>query len=570
MCSSLYLRFNGQMPCWDNIGEGHVLRTVTREGLDSGREKDLFAFPELLHIRASFASGVLPFPEDCARCALRGHLDGESSSAPDEVRVLHVEPSFYCHLSCPLCIPAAERRLRMPSPHSLDPALFEAFLHRLKEDGVSRVRVLLMEGRGDPLVNAGLDRMIRAAKAAFPGVLTNLVTHGCYPWKPWLVGGGLDVLTLAVDGARRESYERYRVGGDLDQALALMRRACEERGPARSRLRVVWRYILFEWNDTDDELREAARLASSFGAELRFLRTHSDGRSRRFGDAESLTGTLRRLGVDAAGESTFEIRTAEGIASTTDDVEAGHVAALLGLARAAHSRGDERYAVELLGEALARDPGGVPAGGFESAERLLRARLPGILRGARSPSTVSELAALCRQWGDTEASTKLLERYVALAPKAVDRDVIVADRHLRRAISAFDGGEEELAAGELRKALNLDPGLHVSEAGLPVTGLVHRYLDDVLALRCAPSTLCGLAHLCDRCLGDHRSAVRLYWAYLRNAGEAPNRKAVEARLRQLERGGAIGNAAWRLWRRLAEPWRSGRAGQAQQGVGADR
>lgn len=570
MCGSLYLRFNGQLPCWDHVGEGHVLRTVTREGLESGRERDLFAFPELLHIRTSFASGVLPFPGDCARCALRGHLDGGPSSCPEEVRVLHVEPSYHCHLSCPLCIPAAERRLRMPSPHTLDPALFEAFLHRLKEDGVSKIRVLLMEGRGDPLVHAGLGPMLRAAKAAFPGVLTHVVTHGCYPWKPWLVGGALDVLTLAVDGARRESYGRYRVGGDLDQALALMRRACEERGPARSRLRVVWRYILFEWNDTDEELREASRLASSFGAELRFLRTHSEGRSRRFPDAGSLAATLRRLGIDATIQSTFEIMSTEGVASPTDDVEAGQVAGLLGLARRAHRRGDERHTVELLAEGLAMDPGGIPAGDFETADRLLRASLPGILRGARWPSTVSGLASLCREWGDTEASTKLLERYLVLAPKAADRDAIDADRHLRRAISAFEEGEENLAAEELREALCLDPGLPVPRTGQSAAELVDRYLDEVLALGCASSTLCGLAHLCDRGLGDRRSARRLYSAYLRNAGEAPNRTAVEARLRQLERGGPLRSAAGRLWHRLAEPLRIGRAVLRPDGEGAHR
>jgi tetratricopeptide (TPR) repeat protein len=528
MCSGLYLRFNGQLPCWDNVGESHVLRTVTREGLESGREKDLFAFPELLHIRSSFAAGVLPYPEDCTRCAMLGHLDDDTSLQQTEIRVLHVEPSYYCHLSCPLCIPAADRRRLMPGPQALDPALFEAFLRRLKADGVSRVKYMFFEGRGDALVNTRLGRMIRAAKAEFPGVLTNVVTHGSYPFKPWIVTSGLDVLTLSVDGARPDSYARYRVGGDLDVVLALMRRACEERQRARSHLRVVWRYILFEWNDSDEELREASRLAASFGAELRFMRTHSKGRSQRFPDAVSLATTLRRLGIDGVGQSTFEIKTAEGVASTVDNVEAEHVAGLLGAAWAAYREGDERYTIELLREALARDPGVAPDGDSGTASELIRACLPEILRGARSPSTVSGLATLCREWGDEAGSAQLLERYVALAPAAGDRDAIVAEHHLRRAIAAIDGGSGERAAAELREALQLDPGLPIPPTGLSLAGLIDRYLEEVLAHECAPSTLCGLAHLCDHYLHDRPSARKLYSAYLQRAGHAPNRADVEA------------------------------------------
>ena len=594
MCSSLYLRFNGQLPCWDNVGEGHILRSVTREGLESGRERDLFSFAELLHIRRSFESGELPYPADCARCAMLGHLDDSASLLPAEVRVLHVEPSFACRLSCPLCIPAADRRRLMPSPHTLDPALFEAFLRRLRADGVASVKYLLFEGRGDALTNPGLARMIRAAKTEFPGTLTNVVTHGNYPFRPWIVTSGLDILTLSVDGARPGSYARYRVGGNLDVVLALMRRTCEERRLSRTPLRVVWRYILFEWNDSDDELLEASRLAESCGAELRFMRTHSEGRSRRFPDEERLASALRRLGIDAASQSTFELKSAEGVASTVDDVEAEHVAMLLSAARAAFRLGDERGMIGLLREALARDPGMTPEdqragrrpdgllapqalptapplhdrpttgvvlpGTREprSASELIREGLPAILRGARAPSTLSGLAGLCRDLGDGPTSASLLERYVARAPAASDRDAIVADQHLRHAIAELEEGRPERAAAHVREALRLDPGLPMMEDGLTFVEMMGRHLDEVLASVCAPSTLSGLAHLSDRHLHDRASARRLYSAYLLHARDAPNRLGVEARLQRLERG----NLAWAvrrtwcmLWRRMSQGWR---------------
>ncbi len=552
MCSGLYLRFNGQLPCWDHIGENRVLRTLTREGLESGREKDVFWFPALLHIRSSFANRELPFPDDCPRCAMLGHLDEGTVLRPVEVCVLHVEASYYCHLSCPQCIPAAERRRRMPGPHTLDPALFEAFLRRLKADGVSRIRYLYFEGRGDPLVNPALGKMVELTKVEFPGVFTNVVTHGNYPFKPWIVTSGLDLLTLSVDGARPDSYAMYRVGGDLHTVLALMRRVCVERARVRSRLRVMWRYILFEWNDSDEELCEAAHMATSFGVELRFMRTHSEGRSRRFGDRDSLALALRRLGIDAAEQTTFELKSAEGDRSTIDNVEAEHVASLLGAAQAAHRQGDEPRVIELLQEALARDPGVTIGDEQRNGHDLLRSCMAEILSGARWPSTLCWTAALCREWGDTEGAERFLERYLALAPAAVDRDVIAAERHLLSAIAAMETGDQGRAVDELRDAIRLDPGLAIRDTGLSVTDLVHLYLDEILARECAPSTLCALAHLCDRHLHDRQSARRLFLRYLEYAADAPNRAEVEARVRRLAGRPSMRDLAASTWRRLVK------------------
>lgn len=551
MCGSLYLRFNGQLPCWDHVGEGHVLRSVTREELESASGESLVAFPALLHIRSSFAAGLLPYPDDCRRCAMLGHLDDHVGASPATLRVLHVEPSFSCRLSCPLCIPAPERKRRMPPPHNLDPSLFEAFLRRLRADGVSAVRYLLFEGRGDPLMNPAVGRMVAAAKDAFPGVLTNVVSHGSYAWQPWLVSCGLDILTLSVDGARPGSYGRYRVGGDLDEALALMRRACGEGARARPPLRVVWRYILFEWNDGDDELAEAGALAASFGAEIRFLRTHSDGRSRRFPDEASLSSALRRLGLEGAGQSTFELKSREGTRSSLDLVEAEHVAALLAAARAACRRSDEASANVLVREALARDPGLRWEGDAASAGGLIRTRIDEISGSVRFPSTASGLAAICRDEGDGGSAERLLDRYLALAPGAPDASRIVAERHLKRAMEAARRNDEDEAGLEVRRALERDPGLAIAPGARRPRDLVRTHLADILARGPAPSTLCALAHLSDRHLRDGASARVLYDAYLRVAGDAPNCSAVEDRVRRLGPFGAVRGLARRAVRRLA-------------------
>lgn len=74
----------------------------------------------------------------------------------------------------------------------------------------------------------------------------------------------------------KSSYEKYRIGGALDAALKFTRTAKETSGNQF----VVWKYILFTHNDTEEEIKLAEDMAMSLGVDrLQFVRTHSEGRS---------------------------------------------------------------------------------------------------------------------------------------------------------------------------------------------------------------------------------------------------------------------------------------------------
>jgi hypothetical protein len=144
-----------------------------------------------------------------------------------------------------------------------------------------------------------------------------------------------------------------------------------------------------------------------------------------------------------------------------------------------------------------------------------------------------------------------MERYLALAPAAVDADRIRADCHLQRAIDAARRGAEAEVAVEVTTALRHDPGLFIPPEGRTPRELVRGNLTEILARARAPSTLCALAHLCDRGLGDRTTARALYRAYLRIAADAPNRSEVRDRLARIGPGGAVRLLARRAARRLA-------------------
>jgi hypothetical protein len=83
-----------------------------------------------------------------------------------------------------------------------------------------------------------------------------------------LLRSGIDELIVSVDGATQATYEAYRRGGRLDEILEGMRLLRVERDEAGlNRPAIVWRYILFSWNDSDAEMALAERMAGEIGVD---------------------------------------------------------------------------------------------------------------------------------------------------------------------------------------------------------------------------------------------------------------------------------------------------------------
>ena len=239
--------------------------------------------------------GELPHPGVCERCAVRDQGGVHLGLHPTVMQVLHLESSYLCHLSCPQCIPAVLRHSLKDPPYHMTVPMLDGLLRQLRNDGVESIRLVHFEGRGDPLMNPWMGELVKLTKAVYPDAFTKVTTHGSYPYKPWIVESGLDLLRVSIDGAFPENYEKYRVGGNLATALEFLRRTRDARRHAAAKLQVEWKYILFEWNDSDEEIRHAAELARDLDVRLRFTLTHSPGKSQRFPDQHSLLAVLPRL-----------------------------------------------------------------------------------------------------------------------------------------------------------------------------------------------------------------------------------------------------------------------------------
>ena len=176
---------------------------------------------------------------------------------------LTVEPSNSCNLRCPACMTGAGERGRSTRP--LDLALFERLLAELG-DYLFQVE---LTNWGEPLLAKDFCAFVRAASRR--GISTTTSTNLSLPFDreraEAVVASGLHVLGVSIDGARQETYEQYRVGGDLETVL----RNCRLLVEAKRRLgsttpALVWEFHVFPHNVADVE--PARAMAADLGMEI--------------------------------------------------------------------------------------------------------------------------------------------------------------------------------------------------------------------------------------------------------------------------------------------------------------
>jgi cytosine/adenosine deaminase-related metal-dependent hydrolase len=92
----------------------------------------------------------------------------------------------------------------------------------------------------------------------------------------------LDWVVFSVDGCDEESYRRYRIRGTFDVAFANLVRF--HRRAEGSGIQVTWQYVVFRWNDSDEQFKRAIALAERFGLQIHFDFAHTWGRSHRQAD----------------------------------------------------------------------------------------------------------------------------------------------------------------------------------------------------------------------------------------------------------------------------------------------
>jgi MoaA/NifB/PqqE/SkfB family radical SAM enzyme len=201
-------------------------------------------------------------------------------------RMLQLEPTSHCNLACPACPVtdfATDPRYAADRTGMLSFAEMVAVFEQLPT-----LEKVLFYNYGEAFVHPEAMPVLRWIREHRPKMQVHISTNGIAltPARVMEVVGErlVDRMLFAIDGARAESYARYRVGGKLERALGAMRNMVDEakaRG-TRDLFEIWWQYILFEWNDSDEEIAEARAIAAEIGVPIEWVVTHTAGASQRY------------------------------------------------------------------------------------------------------------------------------------------------------------------------------------------------------------------------------------------------------------------------------------------------
>jgi Radical SAM superfamily/Iron-sulfur cluster-binding domain len=227
--------------------------------------------PVASQLRADLNQGGSSF---CGDCPLKLPIGPDELPPQRDLNVaaiprrLYIECTAACNISCNQAICAPETGItKTRQAGMLD---FDLFTKVIDEAGPTLGRIDFFN-YGEAFLHKRAVEMCEYIKAKFPHIYLYTSTNGLAFTEEkvrQLARSGIDEVTFSIDGSSQENYVKYRQRGNFDKAIANMRALLDERARSGKDTPFVnWRYILFKWNDSDEEMGRAREMATEFGVD---------------------------------------------------------------------------------------------------------------------------------------------------------------------------------------------------------------------------------------------------------------------------------------------------------------
>ena len=178
-------------------------------------------------------------------------------------RIFSIETVLACDLRCPECAIGGDRiDSRKRAVHDL--ATFKTIADKIRP----YAEYVYLHVWGEPMLNKDIFDII-AYTSAF--ARTNISTNGnslTEEKAARLIASGVSDVIVSIDGYSQDVYEKYRVGGDVKQALRALMWLQRERLRQRRPVTLMPQYIVFEHNEHEREAFGA--MCRSIGLEPSF------------------------------------------------------------------------------------------------------------------------------------------------------------------------------------------------------------------------------------------------------------------------------------------------------------
>ena len=177
------------------------------------------------------------------------------------------EPTTSCNLRCPEC-PSGLRSFSRPIG-MLEPAFFRKTIDELSGELV----YLTFYFQGEPYLNKNFLEMVRYAQSR--NIYTATSTNAHYltdDGSKKTIESGLDRLIISIDGTTQETYQQYRVGGQLQKVIEGARNIVKW----KKELKASTPYIIFQFlvvKPNEHQIDDLRALAKEVGVDEVILKT---------------------------------------------------------------------------------------------------------------------------------------------------------------------------------------------------------------------------------------------------------------------------------------------------------
>jgi hypothetical protein len=152
----------------------------------------------------------------------------------------------------------------------LDHAKFRDVIDQLSGNGI--LDTVYFFNYGEPFLHPQAEDMLIYLRKACPSTRIVTSTNGIPLAKAErarkIVDAQVDFVTFTIGGIKQGSYSNYHRNGQVGLALQGLQNVIEfKKETSRSKPFVIWRYLVFRWNDTEKEIDAAIELSELYGVD---------------------------------------------------------------------------------------------------------------------------------------------------------------------------------------------------------------------------------------------------------------------------------------------------------------
>ena len=274
--------------CMDYDASGHI------GDLKESSFEEIFEGDTAQNFRDQLATGKLPISQ-CSGCFdLQATSRKKAKEKAKNWKIPHkgimVENTVVCNFACIACDRSIVSTRQSENGRSggrlMSSKDIELVAKVVQKHSIERVYYF---NQGEPFLSRDILKEMQILRKHNPDTKILVSTNGTFiEGEDKLQAAMLfDVIFLSIDGSSQKTVEIYQVGGTFERSLENMRRLVAYRDERKlSKPSIEWKYVVFEWNDSEEEINRAISLAKKANIDkLSFVKggmPDQKGESRRF------------------------------------------------------------------------------------------------------------------------------------------------------------------------------------------------------------------------------------------------------------------------------------------------